>query len=476
MSKKKILFVVPNCKWMDNDERTIWNIHPYGVCMIAAGLEEEYQVDIIDANFANLDKHAFLQKVSSFSPDVVGISVLTSEYALTGYLAASLVKSTSPQITVVLGGVHATTQWEEIEDANIDYLFVGEGELAFKDFLDDLFHRRVSPKARYQLLENRFSRKIIKAGVIEILDELPLPAYHLVDYSAYTHTSPRESVDEPRQYPYGRIMTSRGCPINCVFCQVKSIMGEKFRSRSPENIIAEIEYLIDHHGIQYLIFDDDNLFLNKKRAKKLFQLMISRKLQLNWHPIATAVYALDREILEIARESGLQYVDLAIESGVERVLKDIINKPVVLKQAKEIVKICAELEIDTAANFIIGFPGETWDEIRQTLAFAEELNPDYCKIFIANPLYGTRLHAMARDLNVLTDTAPQNSWFMGRIRTDQFTPENLAILRAYEWDRINFKTTEKKARIAKMMNISTIRLDEIRHATLQKANMILRDY
>lgn len=471
---KKILFLIPNFKWIDDsDERTIWNIHPYGICMIAANLETRYQVHILDANFENLSMQSFIKTVEKIAPDIVGISVLTSEYAATGHLAAKTIKAINSSIVVILGGVHATTQWDEIADPNIDYVFVGEGEIAFTELLDDIFTTATQSR-HYQLLANKFSQKIVKSDRIDDLDTLPLPAYHLVDYGAYSQTSPRESVDEPRLYPYGRIMTSRGCPINCVFCQVRSIMGEKFRTRSPENILTEIEYLIDTYGIKYLVFDDDNLFLNKNRAKKIFQLMIDKNLNLRWHPIATAVYALDREILELARQSGLQYVDLAIESGVERVLKDIINKPVVLEQAKEIVSICAELGIDTAANFIIGFPGETWDEIRQTLSFAEELDPDYCKFFIANPLYGTRLYHLALQQNVLTQTHPKNSWFFGTIKTDEFSPENIAILRAYEWDRINFTKEAKRNKIAQMMNISTTRLDEIRKSTLRKANDMLK--
>ncbi|MFZ5774284.1 MAG: B12-binding domain-containing radical SAM protein [Thermodesulfobacteriota bacterium] len=470
---RKILLIIPNFHWDAKENRTIWNIQPFGLCMLASSMGDAYEVSIMDANFYNLSRVEFQRRVRLSAPDLVGISVLTTEYGVTGHIAAQLVKQVNPAIPIILGGVYATTECEEIADQNIDYIFAGEGELAFREFVDSLNGSPVD-LSTCSLSQNRHGRPLIRAHAIEDLDALPLPAYHLIDYPAYASTSPRESVDEPRAYPYGRIMTSRGCPLNCIFCQVNLIMGKTFRKRSPESIIREIDFLRDRYGIKYLVFDDDNLFLDKKRAMELFRMMIDRDYNMGWHPIATAVYALDEEVLTLARQSGLQYVDLAVESGVKRVLKEIINKPVDLDHAKMVVDICRRLGINSAVNFIVGFPGETWDEIRQTLTFASELNADYTKLFIANPLPGTRLHRLAETMGVLTDNSRDCSWFMGKIRTDQFTPLDLAILRAYEWDRINFALPEKRRKIASMMNISEGRLDEIRSHTRQRAGEIIR--
>ncbi len=473
MKYKRILLIVPNCNWISGDSRTIWGYMPYGLSMIAGSLRDRYEVSVLDANFYNLDMEAFLQKVADFNPDVTGISILTDEYAAAGHLAAKRIKEFNKEILVVAGGVYPTTRFEELNDGNIDYIFAGEGDLAFREMLDILNGDASAPKLSVWS-ENRHGMAVVKAQAIDKLDGLPLPAYDLVTYEDYANNFIRESVDGPADYPYGSIITSRGCPIGCVFCQVEMISGKKFRARSPENVAKEIELLIERYGIKSLLFYDDNLFLNKKRALAIFNLMIERNFNLKWKASATAEYAVDREVLETARRSGLQHVGLAIESGTERVLREIIRKTVNLSHAKEVVTMCRDLGIASTANFVIGFPGETWDEIRKTLQFAEEINVDYVKIFIANPLPRTKLYDLARDGGYLLSEKSEGWWALGRIRTEEFTEVELTILRAYEWDRINFKTEEKKAVIAGLMGVSMERIDEIRKDTFVKTTDALK--
>ncbi len=158
--------------------------------------------------------------------------------------------------------------------------------------------------------------------------------------------------------------------------------------------------------------------------------------------------------------------------GNERVLKDIIHKPLTLDLAKEVIEKIKKRNIDLVANFIIGFPGETWDEIRETLKFAEEINVDYVRIFIATPLPNTELYKIAKEGGYLREGFSFNKhlWTDGWINTDEFTHKNLKILRAYEWDRINFKTKVKQEKTARMMRITLERLKEIRKKTLERAH------
>ena len=305
---------------------------------------------------------------------------------------------------------------------------------------------------------------------------MPLPAYHLIDFSKYANSAHRKSVDSPMIFPYARLITSRGCPCGCVFCQVEGIAGKEFRYRSAENVLNEIEWLKGRYGIKSLIIDDDNFFINKKRTKAILQGMIDRNLVMPWLPIATAVFALDENLIKLMRASGCEYIDVAIESGCERVLKNIIKKPLDLEHAKKMVRAAKREGIYVTANFIIGFPTETWDEIRETIKFAEDINVDYVKLFAAIPLRNTKLWDLCEKEGIFKKGFRESDvrWSTGQIETDEFKANDLSILRAYEWDRLNFTDSKKRLRTAKMMGLTEEELLKIRRKTLTDLRSIIK--
>jgi len=471
---EKVVLAIPNFRWQDWKINTLWNIHPYNICLLSAMVEQEYDVVIVDANIDDLSKEEFVKILEREEPDVVGLTVLTNEYGRAGHIAAEIIKNVDKSIIVVFGGIYATNSYSSIiENQNIDYVVVGEGEYVFKNLLGYLNGRNDLP---VKGIAYKRDGKIIttpRENFITDLDSLPLPSYHKIDFLKYANAIPRESVDGPREFPYARVITSRGCGIGCSFCEVEYIAGKKFRSRSPVNIVDEIEWLKTEYGIKSLLFDDDNMLLNKNRAKDIFREMIKRNLDITWNAAAVSVFLLYEEMLELMKESGCQFLDIAIESGVERVLKEIIHKPVKLEYARKMVKKVKELGIDISANFVIGFPGERWDEIRQTIRFAESLELDYVKIFIATPLPNTELYQMAKDGGYLRGnfTFEYTDWSRGQIETGEFTPQDVAILRAYEWDRINFTNPERRKNIARMMNITEDELNQIRKRTLHSLKL-----
>jgi radical SAM superfamily enzyme YgiQ (UPF0313 family) len=207
------------------------------------------------------------------------------------------------------------------------------------------------------------------------------------------------------------------------------------------------------------------------KAKQLFAAMIENDLMLPWVSIATAVFRLDEEMIDLMCKSGCKYIDIAIESGSKRVTEEIVLKPINHERAKELVAYARARGIFVAANFIIGFPTETWDEILETIKFAEEIDVDYSKIFIAIPLKNTPMYDMAKKQNALTTTGNRKSvWTSGGVmQTTQFKASDLTILRAYEWDRINFTDPKKRKKIVDRMKISESDLQIIRRRTLDNA-------
>ncbi len=470
----KIILLYPNFKWIENwENRTMWKIHPYNLCLLSSMIDKKYDVEIVDANEDDLSREELKKIIELKKPDILGISVLSNEYSKSGFIASEIAKKVDKNIKTVFGGVSAISDPDYIiNNKYVDFLVYGEGEYVFRDLCGFFCNENEFPKKGVIYKTNGKVINNGRADFIEDLDSIPLPSYHKVDFLKYANQIQRESVDRPRAMPFAHILTSRGCPFKCCFCEVGKISGMIPRCRSPKNIMNEIDYLVREYGIKAFLFDDDNLIFKKDRAKEFFKLLISRKYNLKWNALALAVYKLDEEMISLMKESGCEFVDIAIESGVERVLKKIIHKPGNLKYAKKMVELLKKYNIDVAANFVIGFPGETWNEIRQTIKFAEELGHDYSKIFIATPHPETELYRLAKAHGYLKQdySFDKHLWTDGTIETEHFRPQDLKIIRAYEWDRVNFSDSAKKRNICRIMDVTEERLDEIRKQTFERAN------
>ena len=472
-SKKTVALVVPNFFWCDWDDDSRWQFIPYNICIIAAMIRETWNVCIIDANHENLNEAELATRILEIRPDVVGITSLMDQYGPAGHHAAKIIKDVLPTTLIVFGGVYATMNTNDVlADPNIDFVVIGEGEYVFRELLLHLLGGGDLPQHGIAFRKNKEIKNKGHAERVTDFFSIPLPAYDLIDFPAYVRDFPkRRSVDMAPLIPYARVLTSRGCPYQCVFCQVEHISGRKFRGRPAEDVLNEIQWLRDTFGVRSLVFDDDNLFTKPSRASAIFQGMVDRGIAMPWVSIATAAFKINEVLLDDMRASGCEYIDIAVESGSERVLKEIIGKPLDLNHAKRIARAARERGIYVGANFVIGFPGETWQEILETIRFAEEIDVDYVKIFSAIPLPQTKLWKLCKEQNAFKNGYSDRKirWNKGQIETDQFTSRDLTILRAYEWDRINFSNPEKARRTAQRMRVTEKELWKIRRRTLYQA-------
>ena len=270
--------------------------------------------------------------------------------------------------------------------------------------------------------------------------------------------------------PTAILLTSYGCRYNCAFCAARSIRGKGVKFRSVKDVLDEIEFLMQNHNLRYISFLDECFFDDRVRAETIMRAFIERNYNLTWKMPNVSAWHLDDDLLELMKESGCKMITVSVESGSERVLHKIIRKPIKLNIFPKIIKKCKELSIDIAANFVIGMPGETWEEIRQTFRFAEESNFDLVSFHIATPYPKTDLYRIAKEEKLLPlDFDFRNPKYFGTsegfITTNEFTPFELKVLRAYEWDRINFKTQEKVEKIARMMFMTLEQLNEHRKQT-----------
>ena len=284
--KFNVLLMYPNFRWANWENRSGWDLYPYNIGILASTIRNDYNVRFLDANLENLSESEFSRRLLTENPQVLGISVLTSEYGQAGSIAAKIAKETNSKITTVMGGVHAMSLPEKaISDENMDFVVNGEGEYVFKKLCD--FISKIGNMPEKGILYKK-DKEIINTGredFIQNLDEIPYPAYDLIDFKPYFMKRQREDAGEigsPRAYPYANIMTSRGCPNGCCFCEVESLMGKKPRFRSVENIMGEIDLLVKDYGIKFLHISDDNMLADKNRAKNLFRAIANRNYDLKW--------------------------------------------------------------------------------------------------------------------------------------------------------------------------------------------------
>jgi len=406
---RRVLFIYPPLTTHTDYATESKGTHPpIGISYIAALLERDgYEVGIVDAVVEgyyheeplgnNIIRYGLsfddiTKRVADFNPDVVGVSNLFSSSADDSIRVCSAVKAAGRDIVTMIGGPHPSAIPEHpLSSPDVDFAMLGEGEIPAQTLMHAL------EKGDETLLEGvafikdgrmvRYERK----KFVEDLDSLPFPARHLLAMDKYLAIS--NAFLTTRRTPFTPMITSRGCPAKCTFCPVHAAWGKQWRARSPENVIAEIDELVNKYGIREIHFDDDNITLDKARAMKLFQMMIDRKYDLIWTaPSGIALWALDDDLIEKMAESGCYKLFMAIESGDEYVLKHIIRKPLKLKNVLPLAKKIRSVGIEMEAFFVVGMPGETREQLRQTFRFARKLDADNTLYFYANPIPGSPLY------------------------------------------------------------------------------------
>ncbi|MBD3307922.1 radical SAM protein [candidate division KSB3 bacterium] len=473
---RKLMLATPNCTWLNLRP---WQIPPYTLGLLRAVIDDTaYEVEILDANLENLTFEQVRNRVHAFGPDLVGVSTMSLEYAKSGHKMIELVKHVDPQILTVMGGVYGTISPEmAIHDPNLDFVILGEGERRFPKLLN-ILNEKSPDFSDFDGLAYRSQSQVVINPIktyIEDLDSLPFPAYDKVNFTMFFKQSNKFSnVLLPRYYPYTITSTSRGCPFNCIYCSTHAIDGKRIRYKSAERVLEEIDWLVREYGIKEIIFLDDNLVLNRERFVNILKGLIARDYDLFWKSVNLATFMLDEEILALMKESKTYQIILPIESGNQHVLSNILKKPLDLTKVPAIIDKAKSLDLEIAADFIIGVPGETWDQIQDTIRFAEAIDVDMVSFHIATPLPKTALYELAKERGNLDMAFDVNNLFgfgRGHITTDQFTPKSLHTLRATEWARINFATQHKRQRFANMAGISLEELETWRQKTLEHAGI-----
>ena len=354
------------------------------------------KVTILDAEAYDLSHEETLEKVMTLKPDLLGITTTTPSFDVTSKLCSQIHEKLSA-LPIVLGGPHATGSPEECASTRgISAVVLGEGELTFLDIYDAVKDKRSLGNIPGICLRANGSVSFTdKRPLIKDLDVLPLPARDLLPMHLY-FSPPTKSLSEDRA---ANIISSRGCPFHCTYCLSDMMWERKYRDRSPENVMDEIEHLINDYGVMEFNFNDDLFTANKKRLIKFCELLIERKLNTKWICMSRADY-IKPEILILMKKAGCGKIAMGLESGSEEVLK-VMKKPIDLSRSIKAVREIKKAGIKVGVSFVIGHVGETAETIKETIHLAKECNPDTIAFFQASPYPGTEFYNMVKEAGYL---------------------------------------------------------------------------
>lgn len=359
------------------------------VCLGAVAEKEGAHVRVIDAAAENLSIEACLREITSARPRLVGISSTTVGISASGKLAAGI-KEALPDAIVIIGGCHVTALPEETlsEFAGFDMAVIGEGEETFREVIR-------SAEAGAGVPVGLPGTAIRKDGEVTVyprrpfirdLDELPLPAWHLLrGFPGAYHPSPSRI----RRTPCASVVLTRGCPNRCLFCD-RSVFGNRVRAYSPARAIDLVRQLRSDFGVKEILIEDDTFITSRSRVEEFCAGIVSEKIDVTWSCLGRAD-KVTPAILKRMREAGCWHISFGIESGDQTIL-DAMQKRERLPDVENAVRWSHEAGLKTSGFFILGFPGETSDSLDRTRAFALKLPLDDISIMRLTPFPGTALY------------------------------------------------------------------------------------
>ena len=373
---------------------------PLGVSYIAAVLERDgHEVKIIDgpawATILGYDFNDLERDVREFVPDVVGVSASTSQIEH-AKKTISIARSANKECVVILGGTLVSADPKALLGfEQVDYGIYGEADITFSEVLRAIEKKEPLERKEGIIWRENGVVRFLKPKTIINLDEIPLPARHLLKMEIY-----RPSPANYRRLPATTIMTSRGCPYQCIFCS-RPTEGTIFRVHSAERVIEEIEQLVTKYGIRDIQIFDDTFSLIPSRVEKICKRIIEKKLDIWWNCM-TRVDKINPELLALMKQAGCYEIGFGIESGSNRILQ-FIKKATTIDLVRKGVKMTKDAGIDVRGFFVIGFPTETKEEILQTIEFAKDLDVDVAQFMISTPFPGTEMWEISKQNGTISE-------------------------------------------------------------------------
>ncbi len=331
--------------------------------------------DALDMNVGNRRRHLF-RRIREFRPQLIGLTMMTYQYLSTFELIENL-KRGFPEIKTIIGGPHVSAVEGEVmqQCAALDYAVAGEGELPMRDLCLG------TPREGIRGLYYRWGREVRSGGprmFVDDLDQLPFPRFASYPLDKYTNEI--------------EIATSRGCPHKCIFCSVPNHMGRRIRYRSAKLVGDELEYFYKR-GVRSFQFGDDNFLQDRSRVMELFDEIDSRPLKGTVLRCGQGIRAdlIDEKVLRAMKRAGFRQLGIGAESGSDRIMR-VICKHLTVEQVDRAVGMACGMGFDVTLLFVVGTPGETLQDVEQSIALAKKHPIMKAHFFNLIPFPGTALN------------------------------------------------------------------------------------
>ena len=389
---------------------------PLGLTYVAAAFERAgADVRIFDYIVSRYTPEKLRRDMENFNPHVVGTSSVTLNFPGAAEILQTA-KGINPDVVTVMGGPHVSFSAEATLSAypKIDLVVRGEGEGTIAELMACGFDAaRLSGVGGLAYRDNGAIRLSGDRDFIADINTLPLPARHLLPLSRY----------QALGFPISMI-TSRGCPYQCIFCQGRRMVGSKIRQRRAAAVVDEIENILSY-GIDRINIADDLFVSDKEKVRDVCGEIRRRGLKFAWSAFAR-VNTVDRETLQIMKDAGCDGISFGVESGNQAML-DRIKKKITLDQVRRAVGFCKDVGLVVHCSFIVGLPGETPETLRDSQAFAESLEDVFYGYHLLAPFPGTTVREKVSDydLEILTDDWTQYDANRAIVRTSALSPDDI---------------------------------------------------
>ncbi len=353
------------------------------------------RIEILDMRTRQMTVTEVIDELKHKIPDVVGLSAKTCEVEVAKELSKHI-RRLNPKALIIAGGAHPTIDPESmLIDSEIDVSVVGEGELTFIELLER--YHRGEPLARTMGCAVRQDGQIFigePRPYIQDVDSIPFPAWDLIDIDIFENLESSSFFLAAKRYM--SIFTSRACPFRCIYCH--HVFGKKFRPRSPDNVLKEIDILYNNYGIREIHIQDDVFNFDRQRAIEIADKIADRKYNLAISfPSGLRGDLLDYEFIRKLKRAGTYYMGFGVETASPRIQK-LIGKEQDLNHLRQVAKMCDRAGLITAGFFMLGFPTETQEELEQTVQYA--LKTPFTRLEVSQVAIfpGTKLYTWAKEV------------------------------------------------------------------------------